>query len=134
MQRSRTTPRQLWRYVITGMTANVVFYAGYLLLSGLGVGHKAAMTVTYCTSVLCTFVFNRRWTFGHDGTVTAPLLRYIAIYAIGYVVNLAALSALVDVAGLPHAIVMAALIVISAGLLFLAQKFWVFPAATRPAQ
>jgi putative flippase GtrA len=114
--------------------ANALLYAGYLLLSKLGLSYKVAMTVTYCTSVLCTFVFNRRWTFDHGGDVRPALLRYLAIYAIGYVLNLAALSALVDGAGLPHSFVMAALIVISAGMLFLAQKYWVFPAATRPAQ
>lgn len=134
MSTASATPRQLWRYVITGLGANALLYAGYLLLSNFGVGYKVAMTVTYCTSVLCTFVFNRRWTFGHGGDVPTALLRYVAIYALGYVANLAALSALVDVAGLPHRAVMAALIVISAGVLFLAQKYWVFPAATRPAQ
>jgi putative flippase GtrA len=135
MRPVNATRRQFWRYVITGLGANAPLYACYLLLSQLGIGHKVAMTVTYCTSVLCTFVFNRRWTFGHGGDASTALLRYIAIYALGYVFNLAALSILVDVAGLPHQAVMGTLIVISAGLLFLAQKFWVFPAvATRSAQ
>lgn len=134
MRPASATPRQLWRYAITGLAANALLYVCYLLLTKLGIGYKVAMTVTYCTSVLCTFVFNRAWTFGHGGQVPTALLRYVAIYAIGYAANLAALSVLVDTAGLPHWAVMAALIVISAGLLFLAQKYWVFPATTQPAQ
>lgn len=134
MANDNATPRQLWRYVITGLVVNGLLYAGYLLLSKLGMSYKVAMTVTYCTSVLCTFVFNRRWTFSHDGDVATTLPRYIAIYAIGYVANLGALAALVEMADLPHEAVMAALIVVSAGALFLAQKYWVFPAATRPAR
>lgn len=122
------THRQLLRYAVTGLAANALLYCAYLLLSSLGFGHKSAMTVTYCTSVLCTFIFNRRWTFSHGGTVPAALLRYLVTYALGYAVNLAALSLLVDVAGLPHRWVMAVLIVVSAGLIFLVQKFWVFPA------
>lgn len=121
--------RQLLRYLATGVAANALLYAAYLALSAHGVGHKTAMTVTYCGSVLCTFIFNRRWTFEHNGEVPVALLRYLATYAIGYIVNLAALAILVDVAGLPHRWVMAALIVASAGLIFLAQKYWVFPAA-----
>jgi putative flippase GtrA len=126
MNPASATPRQLWRYVITGLAANAPLYACYLLLTQLGVGPKVAMTVTYCTSVLCTFVFNRRWTFGHGGNVPTALLRYITVYALGYVANLVMLAALVDGAGLPHQAVMATLIVISAGLLFLGQKYWVF--------
>jgi putative flippase GtrA len=134
MRSASATPRQLWRYGITGLGANALLYACYLLLGKLGVGYKLAMTVTYCTSVLCTFVFNRRWTFGHGGDLPPALVRYVAIYALGYAANLVALWALVDIAGLSHRAVMAALIVASAGLLFLAQKYWVFPAASRPAQ
>lgn len=120
--------RQLFRYAVTGLAANMLLYAAYLLLTSRGEGHKLAMTVTYCTSVFCTFIFNRRWTFEHGGTIPAALLRYLATYAFGYIFNLTAQLLLVDVAGLPHRWVMAALVVISAGLIFLAQKYWVFPA------
>lgn len=116
------------RYALTGLAANALLYLAYLGLVWQGLGHKAAMTVTYGTSVLCTFVFNRRWTFDHGGTVPAALLRYVATYAIGYVFNFAALWWLVDMMGLPHAWVMGVLIVLSAGLIFLAQKYWVFAA------
>jgi putative flippase GtrA len=120
------TRRQLLRYAVTGLAANALLYAAYWLLTSHGVGHKVAMTTTYCTSVLCTFIFNRRWTFQHGGAVPSALLRYVATYIIGYMVNLAALTVLVDVGGLPHRWVMAMLIALSAVLIFLAQKYWVF--------
>jgi putative flippase GtrA len=128
MHAHHATARQLWRYGLTGLTSNGLLYACYLALS-TQVKHTVAMTVTYCAGVLCSFVFNRRWTFSHRGHAGAALFRYIAVYALGYVFNLFALSALVDVAGLPHQAAMAALILISAGMIFLAQKYWVFPAA-----
>lgn len=133
MHTQHATARQLWRYMITGLAANGLLYACYLMLSA-HMGHKVAMTVTYCASVLCTFIFNRRWTFSHRGRAGIALFRYVVTYAIGYIINLLALSLLVDVAGLPHQAVMAALIVISAGMIFFAQKYWVFPAAAAAAQ
>ena len=122
------TGPQILRYGIIGLGANAAFYAVYLLLSSNGLGPKSAMTVTYSTSVLCTFIFNRRWTFGHDGAARAAFFRYVAVYAVGYIFNAAALGLLVDVAGLPHRWVMLALILFSAGAIFLLQKYWVFAA------
>lgn len=129
----RETGRQLLRYAVTGLAANGALYAAYLLLIARGLGHKTAMTITYFTSVLCTFILNRRWTFTHEGAMRAALIRYVATYAIGYALNLIALAVAVDVLGLPPQWAMAALIVISAALIFLAQKYWVFPAGRVPA-
>jgi len=115
------------RYAVIGLSVNALLYAGYLLLSASGIGPKLAMTLMYATGTACSFVGNRRWTFEHRGSVPAALFRYIVTYALAYVFNLVTLMVLVDAAGLPHRWVMAALILVSAGLIFLAQKYWVFP-------
>lgn len=125
---SGATGRQLLRFAAIGLAANAALYAGYLLLTSRGLEHKAAMTVTYCVGVLCTFAFNRRWTFAHDGEARAALFRYVVLYALAYVFQLAALTMAVDVLAIPHQWAMAALILINAALIFIAQKLWVFPA------
>jgi len=127
------TRRQLLRYAITGLASNALLYAGYLLLTSGGFGHKASMTVMYCAGIAGTFIFNRRWTFAHGGAFPPALLRYLATNALGYVFVLLALLILVDAAGLPHRWVMAVLIVVSAGLTFLAQKYWIFRVAATAA-
>lgn len=125
MYASHSTVSQLARYAITGLAANALLYGCYLLLS-TRLQPTLAMTITYCSSVLCTFVFNRRWTFDHRGQASGALFRYVVTYVLGYFANLFALSLLVDTVGLPHQAVMAALIVVSAGAIFLIQKYWVF--------
>jgi putative flippase GtrA len=126
------TLRQLARYGLVGLLSNALLYAAYLLLSAAGLDHKLAMTFVYCGGVVITFAFNRSWTFQHDAAAAATFRRYVLIYALGYAFNLIALWLLVDLGGLPHQWTMAALIVVTAALLFTAQKFWVF-AARRPA-
>ena len=54
------------------------------------------------------------------------MLRYAVTYAFGYLLNLTALFALVDILGLPHRPVQAVLIVTVAVSIFLLQKYWVF--------
>lgn len=124
----KTTFFQALRYGIVGVLSNAVGYGLYLLLTGAGMGHKTAMTLLFIVGTLQTFVFNKKWSFEYqhkeDRTV---LLRYFATYGLGYVVNLVALLVLVDQGGLPHTIVQAAMILVVAALMFILQKFWVFP-------
>lgn len=120
------TRRQLLSFGVVGAVSNAVTYALYLVVTSLGMGHKTAMTFVFATSVASTYALNRRWTFNHGGPVTQSAQRYVGIYALAYVGNLAALALLVDIANLPHQLVMLALIVATACVMFLLQKFWVF--------
>ena len=118
---------QLFRYGVVGLVSNGLLYGGYLLLTHYGWGAKSAMTLLYVLGVLQSFYFNRSWTFGHEGGVTISLARYICCYLIGYGFHWTMLYLLVDQVGWPHRIVQAGLILVTAGLLFLIQRFWVFP-------
>ncbi len=124
---------QLLRYGIVGLMSNAIGYALYLGLTYFGIGPKLAMTLLYGVGVLQTFVFNKRWTFGHKGEYGPVFVRYCAAYGIGYIVNLLAFILLVDQGGLPHQLVQGVMIFVVAGLLFLAQKYWVFPATSTSA-
>jgi putative flippase GtrA len=126
--------RQLARYVTVGVLSNLALYAGYLLLTFMGLGHKLAMSLLYAVGVLQTFVLNKLWSFGHKGPSGAPLLRYVLVYALGYLVNLSALVLLVDIAGAPHEAVQGAMIVAIASGMFVLQKYWVFQPSTAASE
>ena len=124
---------QLLRYALVGLASNAALYAAYLALTHLGVEPKLAMTLLYAAGTVQTFVFNKRWSFRYDGTHGPAFARYCASYAFGYVVNLLALSLLVDRLGYPHRWVQGFVIILLAAMLFLLQKFWVFrPAPAAP--
>jgi len=89
-------------------------------------GHKTAMSLLYATGTSLTFVFNRNWTFDHDGHLTKAFAGYVTIYALGYLFNLAVLYLLVDRLGFNHQWVQGGLIFMVATLLFTLQKFLVF--------
>lgn len=118
---------QFFRYGIVGLASNALLYISYLLLTAMGLEHKLAMTLLYVFGVFQTFVFNRRWTFNHTGAAHWALIRYISAYVFGYVLNLLVLMILVDRWGLPHQWVQGGAILLIALLLFLLQKYWVFP-------
>ena len=118
--------KQFIRYEVGGLVSNVLLYLGYLLLTAFGMGHKVAMTLLYAVGVSQTFVFNRSWTFGDQGTAARSFVRYVMVYVWGYFVNLIALLVLVDYLGFPHEIVQGCMILLLAVMLFLLQRFWVF--------
>ena len=117
---------QFLRYAVVGLASNLLLYLAYLGLTQLGVGYKTAMTILYLTGVCLTFAFNRNWTFKHQGHYTRSFIAYVAVYAFGYVLNLAVLFLLVDRLGYPHQWVQGFMILFLAVLLFSLQKLLVF--------
>ena len=117
---------QFLRYVVVGLVSNAFGYLLYLALTSLGMGPKLAMSLLYGIGVLQTFIFNKRWTFGHRGAHGVVFFRYCITYALGYFINLFVLLVLVDRRGYPHEIVQGVMIMALAVILFLLQKFWVF--------
>lgn len=117
------------RYTLIGLASNLALYLVYLLITNLGMGHKTAMSLLYVAGVSLTFTFNKNWTFEHQGHVTKAFVKYVLIYALGYVVNLYMLSLLVDKFGYNHQFVQGVMVVLVALLLFMLQKTLVFSKA-----
>ena len=72
------------------------------------------------------FIGQRSWSFRHAGRVDSALLRYIAAYAAGYVINPGGLQLGAHVLGWPHELVQAVMILVVAATMFLMQKYPVF--------
>jgi len=117
---------QFTRYAIVGVGSNLALFLLYLLLTGSGMGHKLAATVSYVLGVLLTFVLNRSWSFRSGGRPAGQLGRYAAAHVLGYGINLLGLYTFVDLGGFRHPWVQGMMIVVVAVILFLLQKFWVF--------
>lgn len=120
------TRSQFLRYAIVGLASNIALYLAYLALTAASIEHKIAMTLIYCVGVAQTFIFNKRWSFQHDGVHGPAFVRYCISYGLGYIINLLALIVLVDYAGYPHEIVQGVMVISLAIMLFLLQKLWVF--------
>lgn len=118
--------RQGCRFVLVGVASNALLYLAYLGITGVGLGHKTAMTLVYVLGVLQTFLVNKIWTFAHLGSNGQAFLRYLAAYGGCYLLQLTMLYLFVDQLGMYHAIVQGVAICVVACLLFMLQKYWVF--------
>ncbi len=118
--------RQGFRFALVGVASNAMLYLVYLGITGVGLGHKTAMTLAYVLGVLQTFLINKAWTFAHLGHNGLAFFRYLTAYGGCYLLQLFILYLFVDHLGLHHAIVQGVAICVVACLLFLLQKYWVF--------
>lgn len=119
---------QFIRYVLVGLGLNTAFYAAYLLLTWRMMGSEAAMTITFSIGVLLSFLAHRSVTFRHRGDRLAALRRFLACYAVLYLVNFTALWMFADRMGIPHQVVQGCMALVVALLAFIVQKYWVFRA------
>lgn len=121
--------KQMIRFGVVGLMSNVLLYVLYLFFTVMGMGHKTAMTLLFVAGTLQTFVFNKHWTFEHQGIVRASFAKYLLTYFFAYILNLAALFFFADQLGYEHQIVQGLMIVFIAVVLFILQRYWIFRAS-----
>ena len=114
------------RFCIVGLISNAALYLLYLLFTGVGFGHKTAMSILFVIGTIQTFTLNKNWTFQYQEFNKPVLAKYILIYGGAYITNLLGLMFFVDYLKLPHAIVQGVMILLVAVLVFLLQRHWVF--------
>ncbi len=123
MELNAFSSQVIW-FGVVGFASNLVLYLVYLGLTSIGLGHKIATSILHFVRVLQTFVFNKKWTFRHHGHQMVTFMRYIKLYAFGYLINLAVLIVMVDqLVNSPERVQG---VLVLAVLLFVLQKAWVF--------
>lgn len=119
---------ELLRYSLVGVVSNVAGYVLYLLVTAYWLEPREAVSLLYFAGMLISFIGNRSFTFAYKGSTVRSGIRFIALYIMGYFMNLALLFVMVDRLGYAHELVQAVAIVVVAAFLFLGQKLLVFKA------
>lgn len=91
------------------------------------------MSVVYASGVMLSYLLNRRRSFGRRAGPLGDVRRQAVVSVAGSVLNLGALSVLVDVVGLAHRFVQAVMVYVVATLTSGLQKVGVFRAPRRAA-
>lgn len=124
------TVRQLLRFGLIGLLQNGIGYGLYLLSTWAGMPPKPTMTLLYLAGATASFLANRRYTFGHTGSITRAGVRFMLAHLGGYLINLLLLWWLADRQGYPHQWVQAGAIFVVATFLFISFRIFVFPRRT----
>ncbi len=125
-RKSTRTKMQLLYYGIIGLLTNALGYFLFVMLTYLGVGAKVSATCLYLLCAFLSFLGNWRITFNQFGTFAETGVRFIAAHLVGYSINFIMLLVFVDGLNYPVYIIEAFAIIMVAGFMFIALKFFVF--------
>jgi putative flippase GtrA len=123
---SNKTVVQFIRYVIVGISVNLIGYCFYLLITYLGIPPKNTMTLLYTIGVILGYIGHKKISFSHSGSKVITGVKFILAHAVGYLINLGMLMYFADKLHYPHQFVQAAAIFVVALYLFIVFKTFVF--------
>lgn len=90
---------QMLRYAMAGLTTNTVNYLVFLLLLWMQVPPVRAAVLCYVLGVFLSYLAQRYWTFKSQSSHGHDLPRFIAAYAVGFVVTVVSMILLLRVVG-----------------------------------
>lgn len=117
---------KLIRYLIVGVSSNAMLYLLFICLTREGVEPKLSSVIIFIISILLTFLINKKWTFKSRSQSRILFIKYLVIYLCALLLNWIILYYFVDLLKISHELVQACAIVFVAGVIFLAQRYWIF--------
>jgi putative flippase GtrA len=122
-----TVQRQAIVFAALGIAWNAFFYALFVILTGrFGTEAKLTMSVLYVLGIAASYASNRWITFQHRGRHWNSMLKFICLYAGGYLVNLAGLWLLIERFHSPAWLAQGFLMGLLAVGFFVLQRAWIF--------
>jgi len=123
---------RVWRYALVGAAATAVHYV--LLVAWVEIGHGAAWLGAGVGAVLgaqVAYTLNRAFTFAHRGAVAVSWPRFQVVAALGALLGMAIVAAVVALGG--HYLLGQVLATGTAmGLTYAINRHWTFATATPP--
>jgi putative flippase GtrA len=115
------------RYLLVGASVNGAGYLAYLLLTAVGLTPRLAVTVLLPVSLWAAFRLHGRVTFNASERQSTAGIRFLAVSLVGYALNLAILTTLVDGAGVPHQVAQLVSVALIGLVMFRLIRRFVFP-------
>jgi putative flippase GtrA len=117
---------QWLRFVAVGVSNTLLSTLVFAALFHLGVHYLLASSVAFALGALNSYVLNRRWTFRSRDRRAPELARFACVQIVGLGVDLALLSGLVEVAGIPHVVAQVLAFPAASVVMFALSRQWAF--------
>ena len=95
-------------------------------LTGFGLKPVVVVSILYPIALLISFVSHRQHSFQYAGGFRGPLVRYLIVQAMGYLLNISLMILLADRLGVPHQLAQLFNIFLAGGLLYFFMRYFVF--------
>ncbi|MFC4269927.1 hypothetical protein GQF03_05300 [Sneathiella chungangensis] len=113
-----------WRFIVTGVVSNVLFYLIYLLLLWLSVPYQIAVTICYVLGMLWGYAINKIWSWQDESPILRSATAYILAYGFIYFCHLGFVTFLVEIQQIsPHWGGLASVVFLTIPLFMLLDRF-----------
>jgi len=117
---------QAGRFGASGLVNTALGVFVIFLLTALGLNYVLANAGGYLVGLMTSFLLNKHWTFRAKGDQKGELIRFLAVFAVGYLVNIAAVAFAVEILGWRALVAQLVGVACYVALSFLGMKFLVF--------
>lgn len=85
-----------WRFIVTGILSNALFYCFFLILLWVSVPYQIALTLTYVMGMIFGYLMNKHWSWKDRSPIVRSATVYVLVYGFVYVCHLGFVSFLVE--------------------------------------
>jgi putative flippase GtrA len=117
---------QWLRFVAVGVSNTLLSTVVFAALFHLGVHYLLASSLAFALGALNSYVLNRRWTFRSRDRRAPELARFACVQIVGLGVDLALLSGLVELTGIPHVVAQVLAFPVASVVMFALSRQWAF--------
>ncbi|MFP5391358.1 MAG: GtrA family protein [Gammaproteobacteria bacterium] len=118
---------QLFKYLVVGAANTLLGYAIiFACMYLLGLGAELSNLIGYALGLVVSYLMHRNFTFESTQARRAEALRFVAVFAVAYLLNLGALMLLIHRLHVHEGVAQVVAGIVYIGGSFLMQKFYVF--------
>jgi putative flippase GtrA len=117
---------QSLKFILVGVLNTAIGYGCYFICLHLGLDYILSLTISHIIGVANSFLWNKLWTFKSKGGIRRELPRFITVYAVTYILNLAVLAVLVEGLSLDKRLSQAAVTCVLTAVSYFGHRLWSF--------
>jgi putative flippase GtrA len=119
--------KQIFRFLAIGLMntcigLGVIYACKYFAQ----IGDVPANMIGYIVAVTNSFFWNRRWTFSHAGNILSAARRFIGLFCVAYLTNLATVMILIEMLHMNNYLAHAIATIPYTVMFYLGSRFFVF--------
>lgn len=119
--------QQLIRFVLVGIFNTLYGFAIiFACMYWLGLNPITSNIIGYCVGLVTSYLLNKFFTFRSPARSAGEAIRFLVVFAVAYLANLALLLACIEMIGLDKGISQLVAGIAYVGVSFLLNKYYVF--------
>lgn len=114
------------RFIFVGILNTIVGYTAFFIGIKTGLHYAIALFISHIIGILNSYYWNSKWTFRVQNRTWGQVFKFLAIYALTFLVNLGLLHLLVKSLGMHVMLGQFISLGVTTCMSFIGHKYWSF--------